>query len=59
MNNTYSVERVMDIIADMISERKLGTPLSSIDTQELIERGYSDSEIAAALSWICTTPHRS
>jgi uncharacterized protein Smg (DUF494 family) len=52
MNNTYSVERVMDIIADMISERKSGTPLSSIDTQELLERGYSDSEISAALSWI-------
>lgn len=52
MNNTYSVERVMDIIADMISERKSGTPISSIDTRELLERGYSNSEIAAALSWI-------
>jgi uncharacterized protein Smg (DUF494 family) len=52
MNHTYSVERVMDIIADMISERKAGISLSSIDTSDLHERGYSDSEIAAALSWI-------
>lgn len=52
MNNTYSVERVMDIIADMISERKSGTPLTALDTAALAERGYSDSEIAAALSWI-------
>lgn len=52
MNNTYSVERVMDIIADMISERKSGTPITAVDTELLQLRGYSESEIAAALSWI-------
>lgn len=52
MNNTYSVERVMDIIADVISERKSGTPLAALDTKQLQARGYSDSEISAALSWI-------
>ncbi|MBM4178370.1 MAG: DUF494 domain-containing protein [Ignavibacteria bacterium] len=52
MNNTYSVERVMDIITDMISERKSGTPLAALDTDQLQQRGYSEAEIAAALSWI-------
>jgi len=52
MNNHYAVERVMDIIAFMISERRQGAPLTAIDTTRLHERGYTESEIAAALSWI-------
>lgn len=52
MNNHYAVERVMDIIAYMISEGRQGAPLAAIDTTSLQEQGYTDSEIAAALSWI-------
>lgn len=52
MNSHYAVERVMDIIAYMISERRTGTPLATIDTLTLALQGYTDSEISAALSWI-------
>lgn len=52
MNNHYAVERVMDIIAYMISEGRQGAPLNAIDTATLQAQGYTDSEIAAALSWI-------
>ncbi len=52
MNNSYPVDRVMDIIAYMISERRHGAQLTAIDVSPLHAQGYTDSEIAAALSWI-------
>ncbi len=52
MNPHYSVERVLDIIADLITGHHTGTALASIDTRLLHARGYTDSEIAAAISWI-------
>lgn len=52
MNDRYIVERIMEIIAFVIAERKLGEPLSRIELDELSRRGYTESEISAALSWI-------
>lgn len=52
MTDRYTVERIMEIITYVIGVRKPGTPLMSVDTTELHAQGYTDSEIAAALSWI-------
>lgn len=52
MNHRYTVERIMEIIAFVISEQRMGTPLGSVDMDELQRRGYTESEISAALSWI-------
>jgi uncharacterized protein Smg (DUF494 family) len=52
MNTQYSVERVLDIIADLISGHMAGAALASIDTRPLHDQGYTDSEIAAAISWM-------
>ena len=52
MTDRYTVERIMEIITYVIGVREPGTPLASVDTTELYAQGYTDSEIAAALSWI-------
>ena len=52
MNDRYTVERIMEIIAYVIGARADGTPLAKIDVKELARRGYTDGEISAALSWI-------
>lgn len=52
MNDRYTVERIMEIIAYVMGARAQGTPLAKIDVAELSRRGYTDGEIAAALSWI-------
>ena len=52
MNTQYSVERVLDIIADLIAGHHAGAALTSIDTRPLHDQGYTDSEIAAAISWM-------
>ena len=52
MNHRYIVERIMEIIAFVISEQRMGTPLGNVDMDELQRRGYTESEISAALSWI-------
>ncbi len=52
MNDLYTVERVMDIITYMISERTQGASLSTFDTTPLSLQGYTNSEIAAAISWM-------
>lgn len=52
MIDRYAVQRIMEIIAYVMAERRAGTQLSQIDTDALHRLGYSDSEIAAALSWI-------
>jgi len=52
MNDRYTVERIMEIIAYVIGARAEGTPLAKIDVKELSRRGYTDGEISAALNWI-------
>ncbi|MEY3386518.1 MAG: hypothetical protein RIR53_1329 [Bacteroidota bacterium] len=52
MTNSYSVERVMDVITFIISVQAPGSPLSSVDTKSLKTFGFSEAEIAAALSWL-------
>lgn len=52
MSNSYAVERVMDIIAYVISEGSTGSSLATFDTTPLHDQGYTDAEIAAAISWI-------
>lgn len=52
MTNSYSVERVMDVITHIISLQTPGSPLSSVNTEDLTSFGYSDGEISAALSWL-------
>ncbi|MBU3742737.1 MAG: DUF494 domain-containing protein [Candidatus Kapabacteria bacterium] len=52
MINRYAVQRIMQIIAHLMAERQAGAKIAQIDTNELHQLGYSDSEIAAALSWI-------
>jgi uncharacterized protein Smg (DUF494 family) len=52
MTDRYTVERIMEIITYVMGAREPGTPLTSVDTTELYAQGYTDSEIAAALSWI-------
>lgn len=52
MTNSYSVERVMDAITYIISFHQPGSPLSSVDTRNLLTFGFSEAEIAAAHSWL-------
>jgi uncharacterized protein Smg (DUF494 family) len=52
MTNSYSVDRVMDAITYIISVQQPGSPLSSVDTHTLQNFGFSEAEIAAALSWL-------
>jgi len=52
MNDRYTVERIMEIIAYVIGAHAEGTPLAKIDVKELARRGYTDGEISAALNWI-------
>lgn len=52
MTNSYSVERVMDAITFIMSLQQPGSPLSSVDTRTLNAFGFSEAEIAAALSWL-------
>jgi len=52
MNDRYTVERIMEIIAYVIGARAEGTPLAKIDVNELARLGYTDGEISAALNWI-------
>jgi uncharacterized protein Smg (DUF494 family) len=52
MIDRYAVQRIMEIIAYVMAERQAGVQLANIDTDVLHRLGYSDSEIAAALSWI-------
>jgi uncharacterized protein Smg (DUF494 family) len=52
MTNSYSVDRVMDAITYIISVQQPGSPLSSVDTRTLQNFGFSEAEIAAALSWL-------
>lgn len=52
MNDRYTVERIMEIIAYVMGIRRTGTPLMKVDTTELTNQGYTQSEISAAFSWI-------
>jgi uncharacterized protein Smg (DUF494 family) len=52
MNDRYTVERIMEIIAYVMGARAKGTPLAKIDVAELSRQGYTDGEISAAFSWI-------
>ena len=52
MSDRYTVERIMEIIAFVIGARNQGTPLTKVDLGELHRRGFTESEISAALSWI-------
>ncbi len=52
MTDRYTVERIMEIIAWVVGSHEPGTPLAKVDVTELSARGYTDSEISAALSWI-------
>ncbi len=42
----------MEIIAYVMGIRRSGTPLMKVDTTELTNQGYTQSEISAAFSWI-------
>lgn len=46
------VEKVLKIIVFLVNELKGNTDLSKIDTKKLQKKGYSDSEISAAFSWV-------
>lgn len=52
MTDRYAVQRIMEIIAFVMSELRQHRPLHQIDVDELHRRGYTESEISAALSWI-------
>lgn len=52
MSDRYTVERIMEIISIVIGEKSTGRPLSKINMDELHLRGFTESEISAALSWI-------
>jgi uncharacterized protein Smg (DUF494 family) len=52
MTDRYAVQRIMEIIAFVMSELRQHRPLTQIDVDELHRRGYTESEISAALSWI-------
>ncbi len=52
MTPNYSVERVMDVITHIMHVQVPGRPLSSVDTKDLRSCGFSDVEIAAAMSWM-------
>jgi uncharacterized protein Smg (DUF494 family) len=52
MSDRYTVERIMEIIAWVVGAFSQGTPINKVDTSELSRKGYTDSEISAALSWI-------
>lgn len=52
MTDRYTVERIMEIISFVIDELRHDTPLQAVDVSELHRRGYTESEISAALSWI-------
>ena len=45
-------ERIVEIIVYVISELKHNKQISEIDIQELQSRGYSNTEISTAFSWI-------
>ncbi|NQW30741.1 MAG: DUF494 family protein [Ignavibacteria bacterium] len=52
MSDRYTVERIMEIISIVIGEKSSGKPLSKINMDALQLRGFTESEISAALSWI-------
>lgn len=52
MIQNYSVERVMDVITHIMHVQTPGRPLSNVDTKALKSFGFSEAEIAAALSWM-------
>jgi len=45
-------ERIIEIIAYVISEVKRNKSLNEIDVNELENRGYTSSEISTAFSWL-------
>ncbi|GMV52646.1 MAG: DUF494 family protein [Flavobacteriales bacterium] len=52
MTDRYTVERIMEIIAWVVESRKPIVSIGTVEVTELSERGYTDGEISAALSWI-------
>lgn len=52
MTDRYTVERIMEIIAWVVDSHDPATPIGKVDVAELSARGYTASEISAALSWI-------
>ncbi|MCO6466251.1 MAG: DUF494 family protein [Bradyrhizobiaceae bacterium] len=52
MTDRYTAERIMEIITWVVGSHDPGTPIGKLDVSELSKRGYTDSEISAALSWI-------
>lgn len=57
MNNRYSVERIMEIIAFVIATEHSGAAANDTMISELQQKGYTEPEIAAALSWIIERKH--
>lgn len=45
-------ERIIEIIVFVISELRLNKDINDIDLVELKSRGYTSSEISAAISWL-------
>ncbi len=45
-------ERIIEIIVYVISELRLNKDINDIDMKELKSRGYTSSEISAAISWL-------
>lgn len=52
MTDRYAFERIMEIIALVIADVRRDQPISSGTLSELQKRGYTESEISAAISWI-------
>lgn len=52
MSDRYIFERIIEIISFVVNERHGDVRLSGNDLSELSERGYTDGEISAAISWI-------
>jgi uncharacterized protein Smg (DUF494 family) len=45
-------ERIIEIIVFVMSELRLNKEINDIDITELRSRGYTSSEISAAISWL-------
>ena len=45
-------EKIIEIIIYVISELKLNNDIESLNLDLLLSKGYTDSEISTALSWI-------
>ena len=51
-NQNHNYHRIVEIIVYLVSELKQNKTISDIDVGELQKRGYTNSEISTAFSWL-------